>query len=69
MEYINLASKELNIIDEIYRIHERALRIGYKDNLSSFEPLLEKSGSVNVHYRNLQLLAIEIYIWPLKYGI
>ena len=61
MEYISLASKELNIIDELHRIHERALRIVYKDNLSSFESLLEKSGSVNVHYRNLQLLAIEIY--------
>ena len=48
-------------IHKINRIHERALRIVYKDNLSSFEFLLEKSGSVKIHYRNLQLLAIEIY--------
>ena len=46
---------------QINRIHERALRIVYRDNLSSFEFLLEKSGSVKIHYRNLQLLAIEIY--------
>ena len=33
----------------------------FRDNLSSFEQLLEKSESVSIHHRNLQLLAIEIY--------
>ena len=46
---------------QINKIHERALRIVYKDNISSFEFLLEKSGSVKIHYRNLQYLAVEIY--------
>ena len=45
----------------INNIHERALRIVYKDNISSFALLLEKSGSVSIHHRNLQALAIEIY--------
>ena len=45
----------------INNIHERALRIVYKDNISSFTQLLEKSGSVSIHHRNLQALAIEVY--------
>ena len=45
----------------INNIHERALRIVYKDNISSFALLLEKSGSVSIHHRNLQALAIDIY--------
>ena len=45
----------------INNIHERALRIVYEDNISSFALLLEKSGSVSIHHRNLQALAIDIY--------
>ena len=45
----------------INRIHERTLRIVYNDNNSSFDELLVKSGSVKIHHRNSQLLAIEIY--------
>ena len=45
----------------INKLHERALRLVYNDNLSSFETLLEKSGSVKIHHKNLQQLAIEIY--------
>ena len=50
-----------SIHTKINKIHERALRIVFGDNLSSFEQLLEKSGSVSIHHRNLQFLAIEIY--------
>ena len=46
---------------QINRIHERDLKIIYWDNISSFEMLLKKSGSVTIHHRNLQLLATEIY--------
>ena len=46
---------------KINKLHERALRLVYNDNLSSFETLLEKSGSVKIHHKNLQQLAIEIY--------
>ena len=45
----------------INNIHERALRIVYKDNISSFAVLLEKSGSISIHHKNLQILATEIY--------
>ena len=43
------------------KIHERALRIVHRDNSSSFAQLLKISGSTNIHDRNLQFLATEIY--------
>ena len=52
-------SRSLNT--QINKIHERALRIVYSDNVSSFEELLEISKSVTIHHRNIQLLAVEIY--------
>ena len=52
-------SRTLN--NRINRIHERALRIVYKDNVSSFEQLLYRDGSITIHERNIQALAIEIY--------
>ena len=52
-------SRSLNT--KINKIHERALRIVYNDHISSFTDLLEKSGSVKIHHRNLQQLAVEIY--------
>ena len=39
--------------NRIIRIHERALRIVYKDNFSIFENLLLTDNSVTVHQRNL----------------
>ena len=50
-----------SIHTQITRIHERALGIVYKNNILSFEKLLEKSGWVSIHHRNIQLLAIEIH--------
>ena len=38
----------------INNIRERALRLTYKDNQSSFKELLEKDHSVTVHRKNLQ---------------
>ena len=46
---------------KINQIHERALRIVYRDNSSSFTELLKKDNSVCIHYRNIQSLAIELY--------
>ena len=40
-------------------IHERALRIPYKDKSSAFQELLEKDCSVSIHYKNIQKLAVE----------
>ena len=47
--------------NRINRIHERALRVAYKDQKSSFEQLLHKDNSFTIHERNLQRLATEMY--------
>ena len=52
-------SRRLNT--RINRIHERALRIVYKDYESTFDDLLVKNESVCVHHRNIQFVAIEMF--------
>ena len=52
-------SRHLN--NKINRIHERDLRIAYKDYDSSFNTLLEKDKSVNIHVKNLQTVMIEMF--------
>ena len=52
-------SKTIN--RKIDRLHERALRLAYKDYVSSFHELLEKDKSVTIHNRNLRALVIEMY--------
>ena len=47
--------------NRISHIHERALRIAYRDENSTFEELLIKDNSVCIHHKNLQSLMIEIY--------
>ena len=42
-------------------IHERALRVVYKDHSSSFDELLEKGNSYKIHEKNPQKLVTEIY--------
>ena len=42
-------------------IHERALRLVYKDYTSSFDELLTKDNSFRLHYHNLQNPAIQIF--------
>ena len=46
---------------KINNLHYRALRMVYRDETSTFEELLKKDGSVNIHHRNLQFLAIEMF--------
>ena len=58
-------SRKLN--NRINKIHERALRLVYKDYTSSFDDLLAKDNSFEIHQRNLQRLAIEIF--KVKKGI
>ena len=45
---------------KINNIHDRAIRIAYKDGCPSFEDLLKKAELVSMHQRNLTLLATEI---------
>ena len=56
-----------SISSKINRVHERALRIVYKDKFSSFENLLEKDKAVKIHVRNLQVLVTEMF--KVKNGI
>ena len=50
----------------INRIHERALRLVYQNNLS-FSELLDLNNSVTVHQKNLHVLVTKIY--KVKNGI
>ena len=52
-------SRTLN--NRINRLHERGLRLVYKDYTLTFDELLRKDKSFSIHHRNLQLLAIEMY--------
>ena len=52
-------SRRLN--NKINSIHERALKITYQDNTSTFQELLNKDNSVSIHHRNLQFLATEMF--------
>ena len=47
--------------NKINHLHERSRRIVYKDNISSFEDLLEKDRSFTIHQRNIHSLAIEFF--------
>ena len=46
---------------KINRLHERALRIVYKNDSLTFQELLTKDNSFTIHERNLQKLAIEMF--------
>ena len=50
-----------NIKNRINHLHERAMRLAYKDYTCSFDELLLKDNSCRIHHRNLQKLAIEIF--------
>ena len=47
--------------NRINKIQERALKLIYKEDASSFTDLLKRDSSVTIHERNLQVLATEIY--------
>ena len=46
---------------KINKLHERALRLVYKNDTLTFQELLELDNSCTVHERNLQKLATEMY--------
>ena len=47
--------------NKINHLHERSLRIVYKDNYSSYVDLLGKDKSFTIHQRNIQSLAVELF--------
>ena len=47
--------------NKINRLHERALRIVYKNANLTFKELLELDNSVSIHHKNIQKVAIEMY--------
>ena len=48
--------------NKINRLHERALRLAYDDDNSSFQELLNLDNSMTVHHRNLHKLATEMWV-------
>ena len=48
--------------NKINRLHERALRIVYDDDFSTFHQLLVMDKSFCIHHQNIQRLLIEICI-------
>ena len=52
-------SRTLN--NKINKLYERALRITYDDETSTFDELLRIDGTLTIHERNLQKLATLMY--------
>ena len=59
MGFIGIEHRVLN--RKINHIHERSLRIVYKESISYFHELFQKDQSFTIHQRNIQSLAIELY--------
>ena len=47
--------------NNISKLHERALRITYRDQNSSFESLFEKDSSTTIHVKNLKVMLTEMF--------
>ena len=47
--------------NKINSIHERALRITYKDNTSTFQELLKEDNFLSIHHRNLQWKCLRFF--------
>ena len=58
-------SRKMN--SKINALHHRALKIVYRDEVSTFDELLIIDNSVTIHQRNIQFLGIELY--KVKSGI
>ena len=52
-------SRKIN--NRVNSLHERVVRVVYRDYKATFSELLSKDKSVTIHQRNLQLLATEIF--------
>ena len=52
-------SRQFNIC--ISKIHERAMRVVYRDYTSDFRELLNKNNIFTIHERSIQSLAVELF--------
>jgi len=50
-----------NLNNKINNLHERALRMVYRNDVLTFDELLRIDNSVTIHHRNIHSLAIELY--------
>ena len=51
----------ITLNNKINKLHERALRIVYKNDDLTFQELLDMDDSITIHQKNLQRLATEMY--------
>ena len=47
--------------NKVNHLHERSLRIVYKDNINSLEDLLKSDKLLTINQRNIQSLAIKLF--------
>ena len=52
-------SREFNI--RINKIHERAMRVVYRDYSNDFREILDKNNTFTIHERSIQSLAVELF--------
>ena len=45
----------------INKVHERGLRLTYRDETKDFQQILRKQNEITIHQRNLQVLMTEVY--------
>ena len=53
-----------SVNSKIHSLHERCLRMIYNDKHSILEELQVKDNSPSIHHRNIQRLAIQMYMVP-----
>ena len=54
-------SHSRNNNNKVTPLHEKALRIAYKNKSSSFQDFLDRDNSVTIHHRNIRTLATGTY--------
>ena len=52
-------SKQSNNL--INKVHERGLRLTYRDETKDFQQILREQNEITIHQRNLQVLMTEVY--------
>ena len=45
----------------INKVHERGLRLTYRDETKDFQQILREQNEITIHQRNLQVLMTEVY--------